>query len=60
MVQPNLYRPKFPIDRTMPIATAGSCFAQHIGRAMRTRGFNVLDAEPAPPGLDERGAQAFG
>lgn len=60
MVLPELYRAKFPIDRSMPIATAGSCFAQHIGRAMRTRGFNVLDAEPAPPGLDDAAAQAFG
>lgn len=59
-VLPDLYRAKFAIDRGMPIATAGSCFAQHIGRAMRARGFKVLDAEPAPPGLDEATAASFG
>lgn len=59
-ILPDLYRAKFVIDKTMPIATAGSCFAQHIGRAMRERGFNVLDAEPAPENLDDKTAQAFG
>lgn len=59
-VLPDLYRAKFPIARSAPVATAGSCFAQHIGRAMRARGFNVLDGEPAPEGMDEPTAQAFG
>ena len=34
----NLYRPKFPLDRDAGIATAGSCFAQHVGRALRGAG----------------------
>lgn len=55
-----LYRPKVPLDRTTRIMTAGSCFAQHIGRAMRQRGFAVLDAEPAPGELDPAIASRFG
>jgi len=46
-----LYRKRFEISPDMRIATAGSCFAQHIARHMRQHGFDVLDLEPAPPGL---------
>ncbi|WP_386685121.1 GSCFA domain-containing protein [Loktanella sp. R86503] len=31
------------------VATAGSCFAQHIGRNLALRGANYMDMEPAPP-----------
>lgn len=55
-----LYRPKVRIDRSTRIATAGSCFAQHIGRALRGRGFTVLDAEPTPGELDAETANRFG
>ncbi len=48
---PDIYRPKFPIARDLPIFTAGSCFAQHVGNALRGAGFNVIDAEPLPQGL---------
>jgi hypothetical protein len=41
------YRPRFPIDG-LAIATAGSCFAQHIGRRMKDAGFRYIDTEPAP------------
>lgn len=47
-----LYRPKWALSKSDRIVTAGSCFAQHVGRALRKNGFNVLDAEPAPAGLD--------
>lgn len=43
-----LWQPRFEIDRDMPIVTAGSCFAQHIGRALKERGYHWYDAEPAP------------
>lgn len=33
------------------MATAGSCFAQEIARALRKRGYTVLDKEPAPQSL---------
>lgn len=46
------YRKKFEIDG-LRIATAGSCFAQHIGRRLRQQGFAYIDAEPAPESLPE-------
>jgi hypothetical protein len=57
---PGLFRPRFEITPATSIATAGSCFAQHVGRHLRELGFNVLDAEPAPPGLEAETAQRFG
>ena len=35
------------------IATAGSCFAQHVGRAIKARGANYLDLEPPPPHFND-------
>lgn len=43
-----LFQPRFPVNRDMRVVTAGSCFAQHVGRTLREAGFNVLDAEPLP------------
>lgn len=43
-----LWSPKFEITRQMRIVTAGSCFAQHIARAFRARGYSWYNAEPAP------------
>lgn len=45
---PSYCTPKWTISRTDRIATAGSCFAQHIGRRLRDAGYNLIDAEPAP------------
>ncbi len=55
-----LYRKSFDIGQTDRIATAGSCFAQHIARALRGVGLNVLDTEPAPKGLPASCHQDFG
>lgn len=55
----NWYTKKWAISK-QPIATAGSCFAQHIGRHMRTSGFNFLDMEPPPVSLDESLHQDYG
>lgn len=55
-----LYRKSFEISATDRVCTAGSCFAQHIARAMRGSGFNVLDLEPAPAGLARSAQQKFG
>ncbi len=55
-----LYRKKFAIASDDRIATAGSCFAQHIGRQLQKAGFRVVDAEPAPPGLDADAVRRFG
>ena len=56
----DLVQPKFQVTRDMAVATAGSCFAQHVGRALRSAGLAVLDAEPAPMGLDAATAKRFG
>lgn len=42
------------------IATAGSCFAQHIGRALRARDLQYMDYEPAPAFLSASEADKFG
>lgn len=55
-----LYAPKFPLGPDAAIATAGSCFAQHVGRALREAGAQVLDAEPVPPGCPPAVARAYG
>lgn len=46
-----LYRPTWTLSATDRIATAGSCFAQHIGRALRGAGVALLDLEPPPDAL---------
>jgi len=57
---PDLYRKRFEIKATDRIATAGSCFAQHIAKYMRSNGYNVVDAEPAPDNLTSSGAAEHG
>lgn len=54
-----LWTPKYPVTPAMPIVTAGSCFAQHIGKALAARGYAWHNAEPAPPMLDEETARRF-
>lgn len=56
----DIYRPRFPVTRDMRIATAGSCFAQHVGRALRGAGLDVIDAEPLPAAVSDRTAERFG
>ncbi len=55
-----LYTKKFELRAKDGIATAGSCFAQHVANFLRRNGFSVLDVEPKPPLLDEEKAKAFG
>ena len=55
-----IYKKKFDIPADAKIATAGSCFAQHISRYLKKNGYNVLDVEPPPPGLPEHLHQKFG
>ncbi|MFK7837819.1 MAG: GSCFA domain-containing protein [Sulfitobacter sp.] len=45
---PDIYRPKFEITKDLPIFTAGSCFAQHVGRTLAGAGYAVIDTEPVP------------
>jgi hypothetical protein len=55
-----LYCKKFAIAPTDKIATAGSCFAQHIARYMRKKKFSVLDVEPPPPLLRDELHEKYG
>ncbi|MBZ0128710.1 MAG: GSCFA domain-containing protein [Rhodobacteraceae bacterium] len=55
-----LWQPDAPITSRMAIATYGSCFAQHVSRALIRAGFNWLDCEPPPAGLSLDHAGAFG
>jgi hypothetical protein len=41
------------INRETKVATAGSCFAQHIARHLRTAGFNYYVLEPGHPILSQ-------
>jgi hypothetical protein len=55
----DVWAPKFDIRAEDSVATAGSCFAQHIGRALVARGYNWFDAEPAPADLKTASRQRF-
>lgn len=56
----DLYRKKFSIRPADAVATAGSCFAQHIGRQMVERGFAFKDFEPAPSYMQDDAARSYG
>ncbi|MDO5533307.1 MAG: GSCFA domain-containing protein [Propionibacteriaceae bacterium] len=43
----NLWEP-MPLKKTDRVATAGSCFAQHLGINLAKRGARFMDMEPAP------------
>lgn len=55
----DLWTPKFDIRPDMKVSTFGSCFAQHIGRALASRGFNWFIPEAAPQGLSDENAKRF-
>lgn len=48
-----LWKPRFSITRESKIITVGSCFAQHISRALKQNGFDWIDSELAPASLPE-------
>lgn len=49
--------PKFQLARQARLATAGSCFAQHIARYMRNAGMAPYIAEPAHALLQQYGGE---
>lgn len=57
---PDLYHPRFPITHETRVFTAGSCFAQYVGAAMKRAGLSVIDAEPALRGMPPETAKRFG
>jgi GSCFA family len=42
------------------VASAGSCFAQHIARELKRHGFSYLDTEPGPAWFDEQSRASLG
>ncbi len=52
--------PAFHIDRHQRIATAGSCFAEHVARHLRQAGVRPFITEQAHPIVPAAVAQAFG
>lgn len=57
---PDLYRPRASLTPDTRVFTAGSCFAQHVGAAMKRAGLSVIDAEPALRGMLPATARRFG
>jgi hypothetical protein len=55
----DLWTPKFKIGKQDKIVTFGSCFAQHIGRALESRDFNWMVTERAPFGFGPENAKKF-
>lgn len=55
----HLWNPKFNIRKVDKIITFGSCFAQHIGRALKNREYNWLVNERPPEGLSKENAKIF-
>lgn len=49
--------PKFALTREAKVATAGSCFAQHIARYMRNAGMAPYIAEPAHALVQQYGGE---
>ncbi|MCJ9723947.1 GSCFA domain-containing protein [Agrobacterium sp. SHOUNA12C] len=56
-----IVNPRFKIDRQVKVATAGSCFAQHISRQIQRIGFHYFIAEKGEHLSDaERSKRNFG
>lgn len=55
----DLWNPKFNINSNSKVSTFGSCFAQHIGNALKSRGFNWLITELPPRGLSPKIMKKF-
>ncbi|MGL6210864.1 MAG: GSCFA domain-containing protein [Paracoccaceae bacterium] len=55
-----LWVPKANLRPKDAVATYGSCFAQHIGRSLRDRGYRWLRTETAPKDLTAANGTKFG
>lgn len=55
-----LWRSRWTLPRDAHFATFGSCFAQHISRALVARGMAWVDGEPAPGRCPPDLARRFG
>lgn len=54
-----LWDPKANVLPRDAVVTYGSCFAQHIGKALRARGYRWLRTETPPAGLSEENRRRF-
>lgn len=57
---PEIYSPKVALTAGTRIATAGSCFAQNIGRYLGQTDADLLQMEPPPEGMLPETAKRFG
>ncbi|MBY5930921.1 GSCFA domain-containing protein [Halomonas sp. DP8Y7-1] len=55
----DLWSPKFKVSRQHRVVTFGSCFAQHIGRALKSRGYHWVSAETPPKSLSDESARKY-
>lgn len=55
-----IYQPKHPLQPGDRIATAGSCFAQNIGRFLKASDLEFIDVEPAPTVMPKDVRAGFG
>ncbi len=55
---PDLFSPRWQLARTDRIVTAGSCFSQRLGRALRAERFRLVDTEPVTSDPRDLGDQA--
>ncbi len=55
----SLWQSAWELPADARFATFGSCFAQHISRALRARGIAWIDGEPAPAGTPPDLARRF-
>lgn len=55
-----LWRARWPLPADAAFATYGSCFAQHLSRALVARQLRWIDAEPAPARCPSEIARTFG
>ena len=56
----DIFEKKILPSKKIPIATAGSCFAQHIHRTLKSHNFNVLEVETPPQSLQQSEHQQNG
>ncbi|MEM6678715.1 MAG: GSCFA domain-containing protein [Pseudomonadota bacterium] len=55
-----IYKKRWTLEPDWKIATAGSCFAQHIAGYLMRNGYNILNVEPAPSALPEELRRRYG
>lgn len=54
-----MWKPKHRLNKRQKIVTAGSCFAQHIGKALAANGYSWFNAETAADKFDATLAKEY-